>query len=97
MSETMNPCCSFLGVITTRPAVERDGERFRVLLPCTTDRIQSIQDRICERANQEMLEFYDPVDRELGHISSRDFRSGQKKRVPLATLRAEKPRIYNQD
>jgi twitching motility two-component system response regulator PilH len=80
-----------------QPAVERDGDTFRVMLPCTTDRILAIQDRICERADQEMLEFYDPADRERGHIATRDFHTGEEIHVPLATLRAETPRIYNQD
>jgi len=78
------------------PRVEREAEAFRVMLPCTTERVGAVQGAILERANRALLELYDESDRRRGHVSSRDYRSGEARRVPLLALQADSAELYNQ-
>ena len=76
---------------------EQEDDAFRVLIQSTVDRVEDIQERISLRCNEEILGSYDDSDRERNHVTSRDFRTGEEMRVPLATLRLESTRLYNQD
>jgi hypothetical protein len=77
--------------------VEQEGDAFRIMLPCTAERIEALQEAILERANRALLELYDESDRVRGHITSRDYRSGELRRVPLLALQADATQLFNQD
>jgi DNA-binding response OmpR family regulator len=77
--------------------VEQEADAFRVMLPCAAERIEALQAAILERANRALLELYDESDRRRGHITSRDYRSGAQRRVPLLALQAESAQMFNQD
>jgi GGDEF domain-containing protein len=77
--------------------VEREADAFRVMLPCTAERIEPLQEAILARANRLLLEFYDEPDRLQGHVFSRDYRSGTERRVPLLALQVESAQLFNQD
>lgn len=79
------------------PVMEQTGGSFQVMLPCTTERVRRIQERITEESNRQLLEFYDESDRDRGHVASRDYRTGKELSVPLLALESGAPRLYNQD
>ena len=80
-----------------RPVMEQNGSHFQVLVPCTPERVIRIQELITEDCNRQLLDFYDEADRDRGHVSCRDYRTGEELNVALLSLQSETPKFYNQD
>ncbi len=79
-----------------RAVTEREGQTFRVFVPRAAKKIESLQNRILDSCKHRLLGRYDETDRSRGHVMSRDYRSGKDICVPLLTLHATSPELYNQ-
>ena len=85
-------CGSGIGRTVARPCRRRRVRRDRSLR-----HVRAVQEHIRQNADLRILRFYDAADRARGHVTCRDYRSGEEIRVSLVTVHAEPPRIYNQD